>query len=213
MNFGEVKEQVAKYLGKDELVNQIPFWINTAQRNVETQYNFGYMKELAATILATQDFYVKIANNQYKNTIWLKTKAEGENEWHSLQHESPSFVRSAYPNYVTDVGMPKIFCYLPDTANFLVRPTPDRKYHFEHYYHKYSPELENNLGTNWLTDNASKVLIYGALLEASPYLQMDARLATWAELLSLALESLRTSELEEAYSGSSLKLKSYYCYR
>ena len=44
--------------------------------------------------------------------------------------------------------------------------------------------------TNWVLENAYDVYLYGVLLEATPYLQDDSRLAIWAGLYDTAIKEL-----------------------
>lgn len=46
---------------------------------------------------------------------------------------------------------------------------------------------------NWLITAHPDVYLYGALVESAPYLKDDARIATWAGRLELALEGIRGS--------------------
>ncbi len=58
--------------------------------------------------------------------------------------------------------------------------------------------------TNWMLTNNPDVYLYGALLEAQPYLMADERIATWAEIYTTVLAQVRypsTSANFTNYSG------------
>jgi hypothetical protein len=55
---------------------------------------------------------------------------------------------------------------------------------------------------HFLIVNAPDLLIYGALLEAEPFLKNDARLVTWKSAYDWALDSYRKRFVAEDYSGS-----------
>src|SRR5207245_438282 len=57
-------------------------------------------------------------------------------------------------------------------------PTPDAAYTIEMVYRQLIPPLASN-GTNWLLAAAPDLYLYGALLEAAPYIKEDARIQTW----------------------------------
>ena len=49
-------------------------------------------------------------------------------------------------------------------------------------------------------------LLYGALIEAEPYLMNDERLATWASLYDRGLASLRASDDDSEYPSSPMSI-------
>jgi hypothetical protein len=50
-------------------------------------------------------------------------------------------------------------------------------------------------------------LLYGALVEAEPYLMNDARINTWGSMYDRAITSLTKSDEEGQYSGVPLAMK------
>ena len=65
-------------------------------------------------------------------------------------------------------------------------------------------KLSNSVTTNWLLTSSPDIYLYGALLQAAPYLQDDARIQTWATLYERALNDLRTADDRGASSGGTL---------
>lgn len=51
-----------------------------------------------------------------------------------------------------------------------------------------------NSYTNWLLDRAPELFLYASLLEASPFIKNDARIAVWAEGYRAALDTLNEQE-------------------
>lgn len=70
------------------------------------------------------------------------------------------------------------------------------------YYSKI-PSLSKG-DTNWLLEDAPDVYLYGALLEAEPWLKNDARIEVWRGFLQTALIDLQTSNDIARYSGGDL---------
>lgn len=217
MTFGEVQEKVKSYLNRSDLDNQIPLWIQIAQRkieegefldeiNKEVYGGYDYMKERKRTLTVGTDAYITLASQNYKETIWLKVR-DGT-KFYPMTKRSADYCLRSYPDLVNDVGRPLIFSYLPSQKELLIRPTPDKMYHFDHYYYKYSLTLNNSEDTNWLTDNKPECLIYGALIEAEPFLVNDARIQLWASLLKNSLASLQWSEIRKEYEGSPKRMLS-----
>jgi hypothetical protein len=71
------------------------------------------------------------------------------------------------------------------------------------YYAKLSKLSDSNT-TNWLLTAAPDAYLYGTLMQAAPYLQDDARIATWSALYSSALEDLQVADDRSATSGGAL---------
>ena len=63
--------------------------------------------------------------------------------------------------------------------------------------------LSNTNATNWILTNNPDVYLYGALVEASPYLADNEQTAIWAQLYSAALVNLRGPFLNADFSDYS----------
>lgn len=74
------------------------------------------------------------------------------------------------------------------------------------YYAKI-PALSAAVQTNWLITDAPDVYLYGALLEAAPYLNNDPRIATWQGLLTAGMMDLQTTSDTAKFSGGTLEIR------
>ena len=73
------------------------------------------------------------------------------------------------------------------------------------YYAK--PEVLSDSNTsNEFMATCPDALLYGALLEAEPYLMNDARLAVWTQLYGNAVQSLAESDNTSEYAGVPLSM-------
>jgi hypothetical protein len=61
----------------------------------------------------------------------------------------------------------------------------------------------SDAAAHFLIVNAPDLLLYGALLEAEPFIQNDARLVVWKSAYDWALDAYRKRFVEEMHSGSS----------
>ncbi len=85
-----------------------------------------------------------------------------------------------YPSALSsNCGQPQFFSRLSDTQ-VIMGPTPDQAYEVEMVYRSNIPALASN-STNWLLTLAPDVYLYGALMEAAPYIHEDARVTLWAQ--------------------------------
>lgn len=85
-------------------------------------------------------------------------------------------------------GQPRYFS--PIGSDIELAPTPNEDYTLEMVYRANLPGLTSSNPTNWLLSLAPDLYLYGALLEASPYLQFDERIAVWGSAMQSALQTL-----------------------
>jgi hypothetical protein len=69
------------------------------------------------------------------------------------------------------------------------------------------PYLSSSNTSNVFLNVAPDGLLYGALVEAEPYLMNDARINTWGSMYDRAITSLTKSDEEGQYSGVPLAMK------
>lgn len=75
-------------------------------------------------------------------------------------------------------------------------------------YYRKIPSLSEDNPTNWMISEAPDAYLYGALLEAEPYIKNDRRIEVWRQLLQVALNDLQISNDRGKYSGGSLAIPS-----
>lgn len=103
-------------------------------------------------------------------------------------------------------GQPKYFTIFGDELEFC--PTPDSAYTIEMVYRATLSALTSINTSNWLLSFAPDIYLYGTLLEATPYMQQDERIAVWAAGFSSALEALNRSSISMQFNGQPLVMRS-----
>lgn len=204
MNFGAIQGYVAQWLDRDDLTPIIPVWINLLLRKLERQYNFKYMFDSSEEVLSSNTVDVP---TRYKALEYAFVQAV--NKRYPLMHLTYRDAMRMYPS-IDGTGIPKLIVN-NDNSEFLLLPAPssDSSYTLELGYYIYSTSLSLSDDTNWMTENASDVLIYGSLLQSAPYLIEDQRLETWKVLYDDAFTTLLLSENREKVSGSPIIIQPY----
>jgi hypothetical protein len=93
-------------------------------------------------------------------------------------------------------------------------PTPDQTYKVEMVYRTNIPglgsldETGSAITTNWLLQMAPDAYLYGALMEAAPYLMDDDRIPTWATGVQAAFKELNDLSEEALYNAGPLVMRS-----
>lgn len=93
---------------------------------------------------------------------------------------SPDATQTAPPQYYADYGF----------YNILVAPTPNIAYPFKIAYLEIPPYLTSANQTNWITNYAPRLLLYGTLLEATIYLKDSERIAEFEGEYQKSLQPL-----------------------
>jgi hypothetical protein len=101
---------------------------------------------------------------------------------------SYEYIRSYWPDdtqtnlTVYGTAAPPKFFGDYNYQNVIVAPTPDAAYPAEILYYEQPALLDATNQTNWITQYQPNLLLYAALMEASPFLKKDDRLATWTSM-------------------------------
>ena len=196
MNFGTLKSRVASYLHRDDLTSIIPDFVNAAMHRLERNHNWNCMK--TKTTGSTTDDYISLPT-RYKDTDSLFVIANSQ--YYPLTKSSYSHMISIYPEGSSSKDRPEVFATLIGDSKFYLRPYPDAAYSYELIYYAYTADLSADTDTNWWTNNTWELLLYGALIEAEPYVINDERMLTWKALYDNILGDLSMAEENEVFSG------------
>lgn len=96
-------------------------------------------------------------------------------------------------------GVPKYIA--TETDYFLLAPFPADQYRVGGVYYKKFAALTNESDTNWLLTNHPDLYLYGALMQAEPFIKNDSRIMLWEKMYERARARVRGSERRERFSG------------
>lgn len=208
--FDSLKTLVAGYLNREDLAAYLGDFVNMAQRKIERR-NYNAMKAIAIGTLTTTNDEIALPTG-YKETISLTLAASTATSatQYRLRRADHASMIARYPYGSTAPDRPEQFATDHPSGIIRVRPYPNGTWYYTLTYYKNLTELSTTEHTNWWTDYAWECLLYGALLEAEPFLMNDSRVATWVEFYKDALKSLRDQETSESISGSHIAINSDY---
>lgn len=190
-----------------EVLDQIPRLINLAERAIARSLRvLGLITPVTGILVAGQNVYSK--PDRWRRTISMRygVAAEGSSD----QNVSMPIYPRAYEYcrlYAPDstVPGPPEFYADYDYSHWLIVPTPDRNYPWEEIHSQQPPLLGSAMQSNWLTNYAPDVLLYRALLEATPYLKNDERIPVWQGLYEAAMSALDTESLDRVIDRSTTR--------
>lgn len=203
LTFGTCKTKVADYLHRDDLTSVIPDFINAALRRVEKSehHNFNYMRKVATGTLTLNSAYLNLPT-RYKEVEAFYVQ-DTDNRQRLLQKTSLRKALVDFPYLTSDYDFPKVFCTDDANSRLILRATPDRAYTYNLYYYQKSAELSDDADTHWLLTNEPEILVYGALLEAEPYLKnSEDDIKVWRDFYIQALADLKKTQVNEKWGGS-----------
>jgi hypothetical protein len=197
-NYTGLKASVASYLGRSDLTAQIPDFITLAEYRLQRNLRVRQMLKTATANTTAGDSTVGLPSDFLElRDIYIDARPR-----FTLSYLSPSaFSRDAR---AADSGRPNF--YTLRAAEIELAPIPDTAYSLVMLYYAKPTPLSDSNTSNVFLANAPDALLYGALLEAEPYLMNDNRVAIWSNFYNSALESLNVSDESSEYSGVPLQM-------
>ena len=204
--FTELKEAVADWLDRSDLTARIPDFIALAEARINRELRIRPM-EVRSTMYTTVD-------QQYFNLpggyIQMRNIQLNTNPTTPLEYITPEMLDRLYGSSTT--GKPRAYTLIGDEIQ--LAPIPDSAYQLEMaFYEKFTPLGDGSAGTvtsNWLTANAPDVLLYGALMEAEPFIKNDERIPVWLNGYSNAINKLQQQDQRDRHSGSAMRVRNIY---
>jgi hypothetical protein len=210
MTFASLKQDIQRYLERgatyasDPVVyEQIPRFINLAERRIARELKVqGFINVVTGALTVGQSVYAK--PDRWRDTVSFNIGTGPlNNSRKTIFTRDYEYLRSYWPD-ATETDEP-IFYSDYDYSHWLVAPTPDDEYPFEVLYYELPPLLDDTVQTNWLTEYAPQLLLYGALLEATPFLKNDERIQVWQNMYDRAAAMLNGEDLAKILDRSSVR--------
>ena len=210
MTFETLKQDVQRYLERgatyasDPVVyEQIPRLINLAERRIARELKIqGFIAVVSDTMVPGQSVYAK--PDRWRDTVSINIGTGTSNANRTaLFTRVYEYLRSYWPN--ESLTATPLFYSDYDYSHWLIAPTPDQAYPFEVLYYELPPLLDDSIQTNWLTEYAPQLLLYGALLEATPFLKNDERIGTWQQYYDRAAAMLNGEDLAKILDRASVR--------
>jgi len=193
---------ITEYLGRDQdstLTARIPDFITLFEAKANRTLNHPKMETRSTTSVDTSstspefitlpsDFQtmrsVRLSSVTGKPRLAFATKTQIDDYRYSIDNVSDQ------PVYFAIVG-----------TEMELAPTPSENYTLEMVYRANISALTSGNTTNWLLTLAPDLYLYGALMEAAPYLKDDNRIAVWASGMQTALEQLNTHGARQSFDS------------
>lgn len=194
--YAELRTSIGDWLNRSDLSATIPDFISLAEAQIERTLRTRQMIVRANASFDSQ--YGTLPSDFLEAKSLKLTSTNPPTPLSFLTIDALDQQSSTY----TASGKPKFFGVVGNQLR--IQPAPDGTYTTELTYFAKLTKLSNSVTSNWLLASSPDIYLYGALLQAAPYLQDDARIQTWATLYERALNDLRTADDRGASSGGTL---------
>ena len=192
-NYSELKAAIADWLNRSDLTDSIPDFIALAETRHKRDFKIRRMEtRVTASTIADSEFYTLPDNYVAMRNIQLNTDPKTP-----LEYLTPEQMDRIYAGSAT--GKPKAFSIIGN--NIQLRPIPDSVYEIEILYFKHFTALSDSNTTNDMLTHHPDAYLYGALVEAEPYLQNDKRIQVWSGYYDRAKNDIISSNERDRHSG------------
>jgi hypothetical protein len=210
MTFNSLKDDVRRYLERgstfaaDPIVfEQLPRLINLAERRIAQELKVqGFINVVTTTLTKGTSVYAK--PDRWRDTVSMNFGAGDTNSLRKpIFGRSYEYVRTYWPDPSQEDE--PVFYADYNYNQWLVAPTPDADYPVEILYYELPQLLDDTVQTNWITDFAPQLLLYATLLEATPFLKNDERIATWQTMYDRAAATLNGEDLAKILDRAAVR--------
>ena len=200
--YAELQTTIAEYLARSDLTTQIPDFIRLAEVRLRRDLRIRQMLTSTTLTCTSGTATVSIPSDFLEVIDFVVTG----NPVMPLNYESPSlFSRNSRS---MDAGKPLDYTVLATT--FKLAPIPDSNYTLSLVYSAAPTFLSDANTSNAFLVTCPDLLLYGALIEAEPYLMNDARINAWGTMFDRAMGSLTRSDEKGQFSGVPLAMQTTY---
>jgi len=197
--YSDLQTSIANYLARSNLTSIIPDFITLAENRLRRELRIRQMLKSVTTSTVSGDATVELPSD----FLEIRDFVVMTNPIQPLSYSSPSSLSNDLRT--SEVGVPLSYTIL--ASEFQLAPAPDGVYTLKMLYFAAPPYLSSSNASNVFLNVAPDGLLYGALVEAEPYLMNDARINTWGSMYDRAITSLTKSDEEGQYSGVPLAMK------
>lgn len=198
-SYSTLLTEVASWLARSDLTSAIPGFVqNFEERFFRQPKNFGPWMHTALNISFSTTAAVPSDCLALK-IAYLNGQSETPLIASSLEQVLQSYPRtsSGKPRWIARDGTTFVFGPLPDgtytlNGTYFAKPTVLRSY-------------AADAAAHWLVVNAPDLLLYGALMEAQPYVMNDKRYPLWDAKYKEALDEYRALMKAQNVSGGSMQ--------
>lgn len=192
-DYATLQNAVSDYLARDDLTTFVPNFIQNAENKLRRTLNLRNEETALSVSISSGVAAVPSDFKALKFAYFDNTPVELL-DWVSVEE-----VYRDYPDR-TNASLPCVISR--EGSNFIFGPRSKDGTLKGIYYAKQDPLRTTD--SSWYVVNAPELLLYGALMEAAPFIHGDERIPVWEQFFAQALKTVQTEERNSSVSMSSL---------
>ena len=199
-DYATLQAQVASYLKRTDLTEQIKAFIQLAEARIFSEPDFNLQtleKRVTADTVIDQRYYGVPTDAKSIRHIKLTLPSVGDGgntRKQPLIYMSPERMDREFPDELSPDRLQEPIAWSITGNEFSIVPVPNAVTEMEIFYHAKWTALSDIATTNWLILNQPDIYLYGALIESVTYLVADPRLAMWGEMYSAARDRIKETD-------------------
>lgn len=193
-------DSVASWLDRTDMAASIPDFIRLAEAQVSRKLRHRRMITRDTATINAQ--YVTVPDD-FAGPISIKLTSGSER---ALEWIAPEKLQDYGGFWDKEPGEPLAYTVLGDSFGF--SPAPSEEITVEMVYFARVPAIATTL-SNWLLTDHPDIYLYGALVQAAPFLMEDSRTGTWATLFTTAIDDANANSRAQN-QGSLLQVGSRF---
>ena len=205
-NYTDLKAAIADWLDRSDLTDRIPDFIALAEARLNRELRIRPMEVRSTMTTTVGQRYFNLPGGY----LQMRNFQINTNPITPLEYITPEMLDRLYGSNTT--GKPRAYSLIGDEIQ--LAPIPDSEYTIEMaFYEKFTPLGDGTSGTvtsNWLTKNAPDVILYGALIEAEPFIKNDERIQLWLTAYKEAIDKIQKADERDRHSGSQMRVRNVY---
>lgn len=196
--YSELRAAIARVLQRSDLVAAIPDLIAVAESQMSQRLDARQQDTTSnvSTVANTETVSLPSDILEMRSLTVTSTTPDVV-----LNYVTPEKLRSDYG--YNNAGTPRAYTIIGNLA--YLAPVPDQVYTLSFVYRARVPSLSDSVTTNYVLTNYPDVYLYGALANAGPYIEDNARVAQWKQAFQQAIEGVNAVDW---HTGSTMTVRS-----
>lgn len=196
MTYSELKSNIASYLNRSDLTDQLDIFIDQTEAEINRRIRNKDMIKRSTAVVENQ--YLTLPSD-WLEVINVEIQSSNFTPLFQQSIESLDVYRRSTDSVT---GQPIYFSIVNDTLE--VAPSPDGSYTLQLTYYGKIDALDDSNTSNFISNNNPDVYLYGALKHASIFLMEDERVGLFNAQFEKAIEEMRLAQEKAEYAKGSL---------
>lgn len=193
--YANLQASIADWLNRSDLTTQIPDFIALAESEIRRRLR----RTSKTDQIDVDDEFVDIPSDMAELRSLSLVTGSPESDV-PLRVCTPEMLAERKARQAGAAGRPSDVAVIAGQLQFA--PAPDQTYTANIFYFQSLDPLSTTNTSNDLLDEAPDVYLFGALMQAEPFLEHDERIGTWKQKFDDGIDQLNDVRTREEYNAS-----------